>query len=247
MPLLILTYVIQLALIVHVMKTGRAYYWIFILLMAPGLGALAYAIVELLPDLSNNYTARRAVGNVRRSLNPGAELRKRELEHRLSGSVDATRRLAGELVDKGRHAEAITLYTDALKGIYENDPDLLLGLAQAQFEGGDAAACVESLDRLREHNPDFRSPEGHLVYARALQACGDMDRAEEEFAAVAAYYPGAEARVRYAEHLERVGKTDLAKREYAEILTAAELAPRHFRKAQKHWLAEARSSFARLS
>ena len=247
MLLLIIAAAVNLALIVHIMKTGRPYYWIFILFMAPGIGALAYIIVEVLPEFSNSYAARRAMGNVRRSLNPGAELRKRELELKLSGSVDAARHLAGELMEKGRFAEAVDHYRKSLTGIYEYDPDLMLGLAQAQFGNGDPDGCRQTLEALREHNPDYKSSEGHLLFARALQECGDMDRAEEEFAAVAAYYPGAEARVRYAEHLERVGKADQAKREYSEVLTAAELAPRHFRKAQKHWLAEARNSFARLS
>ena len=246
MPFLIVTYAIQIALIVHVMKTGRPYYWIFVLLFAPGLGAAAYAIVELLPELSNSYAGRRAMRNVRKTLNPGAELRRRELEHKLSGSVDAARHLAGELMDKGRYAEAVAHYESSLTGIYEHDPDLMLGLAQAHFGNGDAAACRRTLDALREHNHDYKSSEGHLLYARSLEACGETDRAEEEFRAVAAYYPGAEARVRYAALLEKAGKTDAAKAEYAEILSAAELAPRHFRKAQKQWLAEAKNSLARL-
>jgi hypothetical protein len=74
-----------------------------------------------------------------------------------------------------------------------------------------------------------------------------MEAAEEEFAAVAAYYPGAEARVRYAHLLEQLGKIEEARNEYTEILSAAELAPRHFRKAQKAWLGEARSALARMS
>lgn len=246
MPYLIITYAIQLALIVHVMKTGRPYYWVFLLIFMPGVGAAAYVIVELLPELSNSYAGRRAMRNVRKTLNPGADLRQRELEHKLSGSVDAARHLAAELMEKGRFAEAIEHYEKALTGIYEHDPDLMLGLAQAQFGHGQPEASRQTLDELRDHNPDYKSSEGHLLYARTLQDCGDMDRAEEEFAAVAAYYPGAEARVRYANHLERMGKPDAAKQEYTELLAAAELAPRHFRKAQKKWLVEAKNSLARL-
>ena len=56
-----------------------------------------------------------------------------------------------------------------------------------------------------------------------------------------------EARVRYAQLLEQVGKVAEARNDYAHKLSAAELAPRHFRKAHKAWLGEARSSLARLS
>ena len=247
MPLLILTAIVQIALIVHAMRTGRATYWVFVLLFMPGIGAAAYFIVELLPDIANSFAARRTMRGVRKTLNPGGELRRRELEHRLSGSVDATRHLADELIEQGRFAEAVDHYRAALTGLYEHDPDLLLGLAQAEFFNGNMTACKETLESLREHNPDYRSSEGHLLYARALQECGELQSAEQEFAAVAAYYSGAEARVRYAQLLEQVGRVAEAHSEYTDILSAAKLAPRHFKNAQKAWLGEARSALARLS
>lgn len=246
MPFLIITYVIQVIMIGHVMKTGRPPYWAFILLMAPGIGGLAYFIVELLPELTNSMGGKRAMRGVKRTLNPGGELRRRQVEHRLSGSVDAARHLAAELMDKGRYAEAISHYRTALTGIYEHDPDLMLGLASAQFANKDSLACIETLDALKEHNPDFRSPDGHLLYAKSLEATEQLEPAEQEYAALAGYYPGAEARVLYAQLLERMGKTELAREEYSKILAGAELAPRHFRRAQKRWLADAKAGASRL-
>jgi hypothetical protein len=246
MPIVILTVLVQIALIVHVMRTGRAIYWIFIILMVPGIGSVAYFIVELLPDLSNSMGGRRAAHGIRKAINPGADLRQRQLEHQMSGSVDAARHLAQELIENGRYADAIEHFQSALTGIYEHDPDLMLGLAQAQFGNGDAKSCKETLDELKETNPDYRSPEGHLLFARALEQCDDLDKAETEYAAIAPYYPGAEARVRYAQLLERVEKIELARKEYAEIVAAAEMAPAHFRKVQKKWIAEARSGVSRL-
>lgn len=247
MPLLILTILVQLALVVHVMKTGRATYWIFILLMMPGIGAAAYFIVELLPELSNSRSGRRAAKGIRKAINPNADLQQRLREHQLSGSVDAARHLAQELIENCRYADAIEYYQSAMTGIYEHDPDLMLGLAQAQFGSGDAESSKHTLDILKDKNPDYRSADGHLLYARALEQCGDLDEAEKEYATVAKYYPGAEARVRYAQLLEQIEKTALARTEYSDIVTAAELAPRHFRIAQKKWITTAKSGVARLS
>ena len=247
MPILILTVIVQIGLIVHVMKTGRATYWIFIILIAPGIGSLAYTIVELLPELSSNWKARSAVRGIRRTIDPGADLRQRQKEHRLSGSVDATRHLAGELVDSGRHQEAIAHYEQALKGLYEHDPDLLLGLATAQFSNEQFDDTRKTLERLIENNPKFRSSEGHLLYARSVEACGDVEKAREEYAAVAAYYAGAEARQRYGQFLETQGDSKAALAEYEEIITAADLAPRHFRQAQKPWINEAKAGIKRLA
>ena len=248
MPLLILTYVVQIALIVHVLRTGRNTYWVIILLIAPfGVGALAYFLVELLPDLMQNRRARSAVRGVRKTRDPGGDLRQRRREHRLSGSVDATRHLASELVESGRFAEAIEHYETALTGLYEHDPDLMLGLAQAQFASEDYASTRATLELLIEKNPEFRSPEGHLLYARAVEACGDDETAEEEYQAVAGSYAGAEARLRYALLLERIGKPDLALEQFEEIVNAAELAPRHYRKAQRDWINQAKDGIKRLS
>jgi hypothetical protein len=174
-------------------------------------------------------------------------LRQRELEHQLSGSVDAARHLAQELIENGRYADAIQHYQSILTGIYEHDPDLMLGLAQAEFANDDAESSKQTLELLKETNPDYRSPEGHLLYARALEACGDLDKAEEEYAAVANYYPGVEARVRYAQLLERTEKLELALQEYVDIVAAAEMAPSHFRKVQKQWIALAKTGVSKLS
>ena len=241
-----LIYLIQIGLIVHVLRTGRNMYWVFILLIAPGIGGLAYFIVELLPGLMNNQRARSAIHGVRKTLNPGADLRHRQREHQLSGSVDAARHLANELVESGRFEEAIRHYESALTGLYEHDPDLMLGLASAQFGNEQYEDVKTTLDILMEENPDFRSPDGHLLYARAVEACGDDEKALDEYKAVAGYYAGAEARLRYGLILERLGDDEAAQVEFEEIITAADLAPRHYRKAQREWISQAKDGIKRV-
>ncbi len=243
----VIIYLVQIGLIVHVLRTGRNMYWVFILIIAPGIGGLAYLVVELMPDLMHSWRARRALRAVKKTLDPGADLRQRQRQHRLSGSVDAARHLAGELIASGRYAEAIQHYESALTGLYEHDPDLMLGLAIAQFSDERFEEARDTLDLLREKNPDFKSPEGHLLYARATEACGDDVKALEEYKAVAAYFAGAEARVRYGQILERLGDDDAARAEYEEIIDVAELAPRHYRKAQREWITQAKDGIKRLA
>ena len=98
-----------------------------------------------------------------------------------------------------------------------------------------------------EYNPDYKSADGHLIYARATEACGDEEKALEEYEAVTAYYAGAEARLRYGLFLEKLGRKEKALEQLEEIIATAELAPRHFRKAQREWIAEARNGIERLT
>src|SRR5579862_1371199 len=112
----------------------------------------------------------------------------------------------------------------------------MLGLARAQFAKGDATAARSTLDELIRHNPDFKSPEGHLLYARALESEGNLDKALEEYKVLAPYFPGAEAAVRYAQLLKSQGRAAEAETVARELLEQARIAPAHYRRAQKTWL-----------
>jgi hypothetical protein len=239
-PVSILSILIQAALIVHVIKTGRNQLWIWAIALLPGIGSLAYVAAEVLPQLFGGRTARRAKSGVQRMLDPDRELRRASAEVEISGNVDARRRLAEELNERGQYDQAIDVYNGGLRGIFEHDPTLLLGLARAQFAKQDFAAARGTLERLTRQNPDFKSAEAQLLYARTLDAQDALDDAEREYAALAPGYPGAEARLRYGLLLKRRGKLQEAQRVLKELLDGARLSPAHYRRAQAEWLDRAR-------
>ncbi len=236
MLLLIVPIVIQVLLIIHVIKTGRNQLWIWVLVFLPLAGGIAYFAVEIVPELFGSRTAQRTARGFRKALDPGADLRRYESEVRVGGNVASRQRYAEELVRHERYDEAIAQYREALTGLYQHDPNLMLGLAQAQFAKGEAGAARTTLDELIRLNPDFRSPAGHLLYARALAAEGNVPRALEEYRALASSYPGAEAAVRYAQLLQAQGQRAEAQQVAREVLEQARIAPGHYRKAQRAWL-----------
>ena len=236
----ILTLAIQAGLIVHVIRTGRNSLWIWAIALLPAAGSLAYVVVEILPGIFGGQAARRTKAGMQRIIDPNRDLRQAAAAVEISGNVDARRRLADELCERGQYDEAIAVYQAGLKGIFEHEPTLLLGLAQAQFAARDFAAARASLERLIRQNPEFRSADGHLLYARTLEAQDALDEAEYEYAAVAPGYPGAEARLRYALLLKRRGKLEEARRLLKDLVDGAKLGPAHYRKAQAEWLERAR-------
>lgn len=237
MLFLIISTCIQAGLIVHVIRTGRNQLWIWVLILVPfGIGALAYLAVEILPELLRSRTARRTARGLRRAMDPGADLRRYEDEARVTANVASRQRYAEELTRHERYDEAIAQYTQALSGLYEHDPNLMLGLARAQFAKGDARAARTTLDELIRLNPGFRSPDGHLLFARSLAAEGNVAGALEEYRVLTPSYPGAEAAVRYAQLLEAQGQHAEAERVARELLEQAHIAPRHYRRAQREWL-----------
>ena len=236
----ILSLLVQAALIVHVIKTGRNMLWIWAIALLPLVGSLAYAAVEVLPELMAGRTARRARSGVRHMLDPDRELRRASAEVEISGNVDARRRLAEELLGRSQFDEAIAVYQGGLKGIFEHDPTLLLGLARAQFGRQDFGGARGTLERLTLHNPDFKSPDAQLLYARTLEAQDALEEAERTYAVLAPGYPGAEARLRYGLLLKRRGNSAEAHRVLKDLLDGARLGPAHYRKAQAEWLERAR-------
>jgi hypothetical protein len=236
----ILTLVVQVGLIVHVIKTGRNTAWIIAIAFLPVVGWIAYAVVEVLPSILGGRSARRARSSVQRMIDPDRDLRRASAEVQISGNVDARRRLGEELLERGQFAAAVEVYEGGLKGIFEHDSALLLGLARAQFGKQAFAPARATLERLQHHNPEYRSPDAQLLYARALEALGALEEAESAYAGAAAGYPGAEARLRYALLLKRRGKTEEAQRFLEDLLDGAKLGPAHYRRAQAQWLDIAR-------
>jgi hypothetical protein len=232
----VLSLVIQVLLIVHCIKTGRNTIWIWVLALLSYAGIIAYLAAELIPDLLGSRTARRAGRNMKKVLDPTADLRRYENEARVGGNVASLQRYADELTRQGRHDEAIAQYRKALTGLYEHDPNIMLGIAQAQFGKDDASGARQTLDDLIRLNPDFRSPQGHLLYARALEAEGNVAKALEEYKVLATSYPGAEAGARYAQLLKSQGRGEEARKVAQEMLEASRIAPGHYRRAQKEWL-----------
>jgi hypothetical protein len=236
----ILSIAIQAGLIVHVIKTGRNMLWILAIALLPLVGSIAYAVVEILPQALGGGTARRAKSGMRRMIDPDRELRRATAEVEISGNVDARRRLAEELFERGRFDAAIEVYEGGLRGVFEHDPTLLLGAARAHFAKQEFGAARAALERLTQHNPDFRSTDAQLLYARTLEAQDALDDAERAYAELAPGYPGAEARLRYAVLLKRRGKLAEANRVLKDLLDGAKLGPAHYRKAQAAWLERAR-------
>jgi hypothetical protein len=246
MWLAILSIAIQAALIIHCIKTGRNFIWIWVLVLLPLAGVIAYLAVELLPELLGSRTTRRRMTYVKKALNPGAELRQLAQRAEIGGSVEARQRHAEELLRLGRNEEAIAEFRRCLNGLYEHDPNLMLGLVRAQFAAGASSDARATLDALIRHNPEFRSPDGHLLYARALEKEGQTARALEEYKTLTAYYPGAEATVRYAGLLRAQGEAGTAAGLLRALLQQAAIAPRHYRRAQEEWLKQAERELATL-
>lgn len=219
--------VIAIFFAIHALRSGREMYWLFILFMFPLLGSIVYAAVVFVPEMRNSRGARRIVKGIAQTLNPGAELRAAQAEFDLSPTVANRLRLADALAAGGKPSEAVPLYRECLRGVYENDPMIEVKLAAALMDSGDAVHARALLEKLIEREPDFRSPEGHLIYARAVAATGDRAQAREEFDALLKSSASLDIRAFYAEQLQQWGERD-------DAHAIAEDALRHVNRMSPH-------------
>src|SRR5436190_1491061 len=129
MPILIvLTVIIQGCFIYHVFRSGRPYWWAFIILSFPVMGCVIYYFVEMFPGSREHYSARKKIGQIVKAVNPDATLKRRAEEVQICGSVENKMSLAEECINAGMFDDAIKLYESCRTGPYANDPELSYGL-----------------------------------------------------------------------------------------------------------------------
>ena len=221
----------------HANRTGQDRYWMFILFAFPLLGSLVYAITVWLPDVRHTPQGQMVARGVRQLLDPTRELREAQEALEVSATPANRLRLADALLGAGRASEAVVQYQAVLNGIYADDPQVRIHLARALVEAGQPMEARVLLDKLIAEQPKLKSPEGHLIYARAVAALGDRDRAREEFESLVGYYAGLEARARYAEVLLAWREGERLAALLAETQKIAKRMPGGAREINKEWIA----------
>ncbi|WP_093139003.1 tetratricopeptide repeat protein [Pseudoxanthomonas sp. GM95] len=245
-PILILSIALQVACCVHVARSGRPWYWMIFLMMFSYLAVLVYVIAAVIPDLRHDPSGQRAMRKVRAQLDPGRGARDANRQLQVADTPENRRRLAEESLRTGDFASAEAAYRGALKGLYADDPDLMLGLAQAQQGLGQPADALQTLQSLRAANPQYRSHQADLLHARVLAETGATEEALQRFDNVSRGYPGEEARVRYGQLLRQGGHTEQAAAQFRESLQRSQTAPGYYKREQKAWLEIAKRELAAI-
>lgn len=237
MPVLgLLLLVIQILFAVHAVRNGKEFFWLWLILLVPGIGCAVYFFTQILPELGGSRTVKRAHSGLLKAIDPQREFKRRQEMLEIADTVENRVALADECMEARMFPQAIELLQRCLKGMHKDDPAILERLARAQFENAEPARTIATLDALIAAHPSHKSPDGHLLYARALEADGQSGRACEEYDVLRESFPGEEARVRYAQMLTRMGRTEKAKELCHESLLRAKRAPKTYRQREREWL-----------
>ncbi|WP_417479617.1 tetratricopeptide repeat protein [Maricaulis maris] len=242
MPILMgLHILVSLGCAVHVIRTQRQMYWIFILFAFPALGSIVYLLAEVLPSAAGGPTGRKAQAAARKALDPGKEAREALVQVEISRTPGNLRRAAMALLATNRADDAVIMAREAATGAFAEDAAMMHTLALALFETGRYDEAADQLAAMQAAHPTLRHPEAHLLHARTLEALGRLDEASATYDSVSGYFPGPEAKARWAMMLEGMGDHDAASAQWREIVTASKHAPKHVRRTHRRWLDMARA------
>ena len=230
--------ILQAVAIVHFVQRRPDTFWLWIILMGGGLGALVYIVAEMLPD----------AGLLRGSFDGLSRRRRaRDLEAVVhdNPAIGNLEELADLYLEERQFAKARQLYDRVIGARTDSlDPFYRRGLAALAME--DFPAALADLETVVAKDPkyDFYRATGLLALAHGR--AGDADRAEMLFTQAVEISTLSETYYNYASFLAGRGRAAEA-REWAErILAKKPTMPRYLRRRERPWFRKAAALLKRL-
>lgn len=222
-------WVLQIALAIHVYRTGRPYWWLWLLFSAPMIGGVAYLLIEVMPDV-------RSPRGLFYGLKPRkwriADLR-RELDE--SETIDNRLSLAEELFDGGDVQGAHDVAVECLRGVFKNDPRTLVDVARYKYALGSFADGLSLLDKVDTQRDRMLALEVARLRGDCLCGLKQFAEAETAYESIVGRYIGEAPRFGLAAVYENTGRVDEAIATWTDIRHRFRRASSAWRRSEKKW------------
>jgi hypothetical protein len=217
MMLVILSYVPSLLCGIHVVRTGREMYWLWIFVIAPMLGPAFYLFAVLVPEWMGGRTARGIGRATQQALDPERDYRNamRALED--TPTVGNRMKVAQAAAALGRWDDSEAQWAQCVTGHWAEDATILLGHANALLELGRCQEALQRLEQLKKLGREGETPVVALAFARAYEGLGRNNEADEAYRFAADRVPGLEAGGRYVAFMAKAGRREDAEIGMAEL------------------------------
>lgn len=231
--------IVQILLCVHVLRTGRPYWWIFVIMMGSLLGAIVYALVEVLPEA--RQTGRHAL-NFSWFIPKSIIIRRLQEELEEGPTVDKRLTLASLLHEAGRREEADEVASEAVGGVFKDDPNVVSEASWYKLELGRADEAAAMLARVSAGRDRQLQARLALLHARVKLCRGEFAAAQADFDALQDSMLGEEPRLFAADCRARLGRFEESRALYQDIIRKYRKGTPVWRRAEKAWfkLAKAR-------
>jgi len=204
---MILTYAPSVLCGIHVVRTGRETFWLWLFIIGPLIAPAFYLLAVLVPEWMGGRTARGVGRAARQALDPERDYRAALTALEDTPTLGNRMRLAQAAAALGRWSEAEEQWAECAADMGAEDPAVLMGHAGALLElerWSDALARLEQLKALggREAN----APQTALALARAYDGLGRNKEADAAYRFAADRVPGLEAGGRYVTFMAKLGR-----------------------------------------
>ena len=227
------SFLLQVAAVIHWARKRPDTFWLWIIIIGGFIGALAYFLIEGLPDFSN--IARKVKGPARRKRI--RMLRAMVLDNPSAGNYEELGELL--LLEK-RPADAREAYDHALSARTDSiDPYYRRALASFQLRDYEAAA--RDLKHVATIDPKYDYSNALCLYGRSLALLGRTAEASTVFEQLVERSHSAETLYQAAEFFAQNGRESGA-REIVQRIVAREMTmPRYQKRRDRVWLRKAKA------
>lgn len=222
---------LQVVAVVHFIRRRPDGYWLWIILLGGGLGALVYIAVEVIPDLGS-------LGESLQFIPRRQRMHELEAEVRINPSAGNYEELGDLYLQNGNLAAARTCFDHAIASRSDSlDPFYRRALAELGL--GDFAAAIPDLEKVvaADFSYDIHRAAGLLAHAYGVT--GQPQKAAALFDRVTQISTLTETQYHYAEFLAAQGRRDEA-RDWAERILAKRVGmPGFQRRRDRVWFQRA--------
>jgi hypothetical protein len=230
--------ILQLIAIVHYIRRGSEWYWLWIILMGGGLGALVYIGVEVVPDLGQLRKSIRIFSHRKRI----KQLEVLILDNPSAGNLEE---LGDLYLEQKKYAQAKQYYDRCISSRADlRDPFYRRGLCELEL--GDYPAAAADLERVFNIEPNYDYQRAAGLVAHAWAKSGQPDRAAQLFAKVVETSTLSETQYNYACFLVEQGKPAEAGQWLERILSKKATMPRYLKRRESPWFRKASALKSKL-
>jgi hypothetical protein len=230
--------ILQAVAIVHFVRRRPDTYWLWIILIGGGLGALIYISAEIIPDMALLRGSFDGLSR-RRRIN---ELEAIILENPAIGNHEE---LADLYLEERKFARARELYdkviatrSDSLDAFYRR------GLAELAMD--DFHAALADLERVVSTDPRYDFHRAIALLAHAHGRAGDPERADTLFKSAVAISTLSETYYNYAAFLAARQRVSEAREWAQRILAKKPTMPGYLRRRERPWFRKANALLKQL-
>ena len=230
---------LQLAALIHFLRRRPEPIWFWIIIFLGPLGATAYILLEMVPDLGLLRQMFDAHGRRKRI----SQLEAVVLENPSAGNYEE---LADLLLDEGKFGRARECYDKAIAAS-SNPLDPVYRRGVAAIHLGDFAAAARDLESVtaRDSKYDFHRAVALLAHAHANS--GRPELAEPLFRQATELSTSSETYFHYASFLAAQGRSQEARDWAQRILAKKPTMPRYLRRRERPWFRKAGALLKQLS